>query len=90
MPERFFVKVYAADRRRLAQLQRFDYDLFQPTARVDRDGAAVIDGLLTLAQIENLVKAGYRVLVEAEGSARARGQEVVEFSQWLEERKKAR
>lgn len=90
MPERFFVKVYAADKRRLAQLQRFDYDLFQPTARVDKTGAGVVDGLLTLAQIENLVKSGYRVMVEEEGSARARGRDVVEFAQWLEERRKAK
>lgn len=89
MADRYFVKVFASGRRQLQQLQTFDYDLFQPTARV-REGEAVIEGLLTLEQVERLVKSGYRVLVEEESSRRARARDVVELERWLQERRKAR
>jgi len=89
MAERYFVKVFASDKRELLQLQKFDMDLFQPTARV-RDNDAVIEGLLTLAQAEQLVQSGYRVLVEEASDKRSRARDVVELEQWLQERRKAR
>jgi hypothetical protein len=89
MADRFFVKVFASGKRELLQLQKFDFDLFQPTARV-REGEAVIEGLLTLEEVERLVKSGYRVLVEEESSKRARVSDVVELERWLHQRRKAR
>lgn len=89
MADRYFVKVFAPDKRQLLQLQKFDLDLFQPTARVG-DNEAVIEGLLTLAQVERLVKSGYRVLVEEESSKRSRAGDVLELEQWLQQRRKAR
>jgi len=89
MADRFFVKVFASGKRQLLQLQKFDFDLFQPTARI-REGEAVIEGLLTMEQVERLVKSGYRVLVEEDSSRRSRARDVVELEQWLQERRKAR
>lgn len=89
MPDRFFVKVYAPGKRQLVQLQKFDLDLFQPTVRL-REGEAVIEGLLTMKDVEQLVRSGYRVLVEEESSKRARARDVVQLEQWLHERRKAR
>ena len=89
MADRFFVKVFASSKRELLQLQKFDLDLFQPTARFG-EGAAVIEGLLTMEQVERLVKSGYRVLVEEESSKRARVSDVVEAERWLQQRRKRR
>jgi hypothetical protein len=89
MADRFFVKVFAAGKRQLLELQKFDVDLFQPTARAT-EAEAVIEGLLTMDEVERLVKAGYRVLVEEESSKRARARDVIELGHWLQERRKAR
>ena len=89
MEDRYFVKVFASGSRQLLQLQQFDFDLFQPTARA-REGEAVIEGLLTLKEVERLVKSGYRVLVEEEASKRARARDSVELEQWLQQRRKRR
>lgn len=90
MADRYFVKVFASHKRQLLQLQKFDLDLFQPTARLVRGTEAVIEGLLTMEEVERLVKSGYRVLVEEESSKRARARDVIELEQWLQERRKAR
>lgn len=90
MSDRYFVKVFASNKRQLLQLQKFDMDLFQATARLARDNEAVIEGLVTLAQVERLVKSGYRVLVEEESSKRSRARDVLELEQWLQQRRKAR
>lgn len=89
MTDRFFVKVYASGGSELARLQEFDLDLFHPTARVEAE-TAVIEGLVTLTDVERLVRSGYRVLVEEESSKRARARDVVQLEQWLKERRKAR
>jgi len=89
MTDRFFVKVYAAGKSQLAKLQEFDLDLFHPTARVD-ERAAVIEGLITLQDVERLVRSGYQVLIEEESSKRARARDVIQLEQWLQERRKAR
>jgi hypothetical protein len=86
MANRFFVKVFAPSRRSLGQLQKFDLDLFQPTARVNERQEFTIEGLLTLEQIGQLVESGYRVLVEEEASKRSRAaQETVEFETWIKQ-----
>ena len=85
---RYFVKVIAPDAVSLRRLQKFDFDLFHPTARQTEDKRATIDGLLTMEQIEKLVLAGYQVLVEEESSKRAHGQrEILTFEEWRAERK---
>jgi hypothetical protein len=89
MADRFFVKVFAPTRAGLAQLQKFDLDLFQPTARAD-EREATIEGLLTMHDVEQLVRNGYRVLVEEEASKRARARDTIELGRWLEERRKGR
>lgn len=71
MGRRFFVKVYAPNRQALVGLQGFDLDLFAQTA-TETEGQCAIDGLMTLEEVERLVDAGYRVLVEEEASRRAR------------------
>jgi hypothetical protein len=87
--QRFFVKVYAKDARSLRGLQKHDLDLFQSTAKQTEDNRTVIDGLLTLKEIEKLVLDGYQVLVEEEASRRAHGQrEIMTFEEWLQERGK--
>jgi hypothetical protein len=86
MADRFFVKVLASGKRQLQELQSFDLDLFPPTARAG-EKEATIEGLLTLEQVERLVKSGYRVLVEEEASKRARARDVVELEEWLRQRK---
>jgi len=85
---RFFVKVLAPDTTSLRRLQRFDFDLFQATARQTQDKRATIDGLLTMDEIEKLVLAGYQVLVEEESSKRAHGRnEILTLEQWRAEKK---
>lgn len=82
--ERFFVTVVAAGAQELRDLQRYDFDLFQATARLDAGDQAAIEGLLTLEQVGQLVKDGYRVVVEDEMEKRTIDRhEVVEFEQWL-------
>ena len=89
MADRFFVTVFAPGKNRLAELQQFDFDLFHPTARAT-DLEATIEGLLTMQEVEQLVRRGYRVLVEEESSKRARAHETIEVGRWLEERRKRR
>ena len=85
---RFFVRVFAANPLALRRLQKFDFDLFQPTARQTEDKRASIDGLLTMEEIEKLVLDGYQVLIEEEASRRAHGQkETMTVEEWRAERK---
>jgi hypothetical protein len=85
---RFFVKILAADAVALRRLQKFDFDLFRPTARVTKDKRATIEGLLTMDQIEKLVLDGYQVLVEEEVSKRAHGRrQILTLEEWRAERK---
>jgi len=85
---RFFVRVFAANPLALRRLQKFDFDLFQPTARQTEGKRASIDGLLTMEEIEKLVLDGYQVLIEEEASRRAHGQkETMTVEEWRAERK---
>ena len=85
MPTQFFVTVFADSRRELMNLRAYDLDLFQPTAKALSDQEFAIEGLLTLEEIGRLVEGGYRVLVAAEASRRARAQvEVSQFQDWLQ------
>ncbi|WP_447598391.1 hypothetical protein [Nitrospira sp. Nam80] len=86
--ERYFVAVFARDADAMRSLQQFELDVFPQTAkRSDRDKEFPfsIDGLLTMAEIETVVKAGYRVHVVDAAANRSRGAESpAEFSQWLQ------
>ncbi len=83
MKRRFFVTIRARNRSDLVELQKYEFDLFQATAELDKEQTA-IQGLLTLEQIERLVVDGYKVLVEEESSKRSRAHEVTSLKQWLE------
>ena len=85
MDAKFFVTVIAPNRRALAGLSNYEFDLFQPTAR-EKDKQLSIEGLLTLEEVGRLVEDGYQVLVEEESSKRARARaETTEFRDWLKE-----
>jgi hypothetical protein len=86
MAQRFFVTILAPSKSALIKLQQYDFDLFQPTAKVNERKQFVIEGLLTLDQVGQLVEDGYRVLVEEEASKRSRARrETVEFEEWLKD-----
>ena len=86
MAERFFVTVLAPGPDELRKLQDRDLDLFQATARHIGPRQAAIEGLITLDDIAELVRGGYRVLVEDDEAERAvKPEEVAEFEQWLRE-----
>jgi hypothetical protein len=82
---KFFVTVIAPDRRALAALSSYEFDLFHPTAQEKQEQFS-IEGLLALEQVGRLVEDGYQVLVEEESSKRARARtETAEFRDWLKE-----
>src|SRR5215213_1516501 len=74
MPTRFFITVIAPTKQMLLNLAQFDLDLFQPTAKVSERQKFEIEGLMTLDEVERLVRAGYHVLVREEASQKARAQ----------------
>jgi hypothetical protein len=85
--DRYFVVILARDAAALRALQAFELDVFPQTARGDvgKEFGLTIDGLLTMQEIERLVKEGYRVQIEDAAERRARGAEnVIEFPEWLQ------
>jgi hypothetical protein len=87
--DRYFVVIFARDAAALRALQKFELDVFPQTAKradVDKEYPYSIDGLLSVPEIEKVVKAGYRVLIEDPIERRARGAgNVAEFPQWLQQ-----
>ena len=85
--DRYFVVVLARDAASLRSLQKFELDLFPQTAKQshrEKDFPFSIDGLLSMSDVEKVVKAGYRVLVEEPAEKRARAAvDVGDFPQWL-------
>jgi hypothetical protein len=86
--ESYFVVVFARDTDSLRALQKFELDVFPHTSKrspSDKEYPFAIDGLLSIKEIEEVVKAGYRVYIldPAEKRARAAGN-VMEFPEWLE------
>jgi hypothetical protein len=83
----YFVVIYAEDPASLRSLQKYDLDVFPQTAKKKpgrQQYSYSIDGLLTLAQVEEVVRAGYRVEIQDPAEKRARAaQNVTEFPQWL-------
>jgi hypothetical protein len=64
MEQQFFVTIFAPNTAALADLQRFELDLFGMSGR--EGGEARIGGLLREADIEEVRKAGFRVQVHEE------------------------
>lgn len=83
MARRYFVTVLSGDPLAVRELGTHGMDLFQATSRETPDGGSAIEGLVTTEEIEQLIDAGYRVVVEEEASKRARATQTVEFEQWL-------
>src|SRR5262245_10011963 len=86
--ERYFVEIFARDADAMRSLQKFELDVFPQTAKRSyrvSDFPFSIDGLLTMAEVETVVKAGYRVHVQDTAATRSRAAESpAEFSQWLD------
>lgn len=79
LPKRFFVTIEAPDQQRLRDVFGRDLDLF--AARSDDKGHRV-DGLITLADAEKLVEAGYRVQISESGEVR-RGHRFIGADEWM-------
>ena len=86
--ERYFVVIFARDRDAMRSLQEFDLDVFPQTAKQgdrDADFPISIDGLLSMDEVERVVEAGYRVLIQEAAEKRARvGGKAAEFPEWLQ------
>ena len=87
--DRYFSVILASDADAMRSLQKFELDVFPQTAKrsnLDKDFPFSIDGLLTTAEIEMVVKAGYKVHIHESADQCSRAAESpAEFSQWLEE-----
>lgn len=79
-PDRFFVTIKLSGRQRPRDLADFDLDLHATHA--EPDGAGV-DGLLSLDEVAEVVRAGYPVLVASNAEERAAARNVIEFDDWL-------
>src|SRR6476659_669164 len=85
MATKYFVKIIAPSKLALIGLQKFEFDLFQPTSKM-KDNEFTIEGLLTLEQVGILVENGYKVLVEEASSKRTRSTtETVGFDSWIQD-----
>ena len=82
---RYFIKLTAPDRQRLLSPASSGMDLFSHTLTVGNKGEATIDGLLTIKEIEALVKAGLSVTVLEEDKKRFHSQRFIGFEQWRAE-----
>lgn len=68
MATKYFVEITAQSKQQLINLQKFELDLFQPTAKVKNNNEFTIEGLITLENVEKLVEGGYKVLVKKEAA----------------------
>ncbi|MGE0642252.1 MAG: hypothetical protein AB7P24_01145 [Nitrospira sp.] len=91
MPE-YFVIIYATDPDSLRALQKFELDVFPQTSKRNSSREEYqysIDGLLTIEQVEKIVRSGYRVEILDPAEKRMRAADnITEFPQWLEGMKK--
>lgn len=80
---RFFVTVTASSAAELRRLSGRGLDLFMPTAQ-KKGRRTAIEGLLTLEEVDELVRDGYRVSVDAPMESRARAAtETTTLDAWL-------
>ncbi len=82
---RYFVKLTTPDRRRFLTPAVRDMDLFSHSLKIGKKGESTLDGLLTIEEIETLVKAGISVTVLEEDKKRFHDQRFIEFDQWRAE-----
>jgi hypothetical protein len=83
MAPRYFVDIVVPDREALHRLHGRGLDLFRHTAAAHPGGFAV-HGLLTLAEVGEVVGDGCQVLVREHEGARARAHlETATFHDWL-------
>lgn len=84
----YFVVILAANADSLRALQKFELDVFPQTAKRKSGNADYpfsIEGLLSMAQVEQVVNAGYWVEVQDPAEKRVRGMgNTIEFPEWLE------
>jgi hypothetical protein len=89
MVTKYFVEVIASNKQQLINLQKFELDLFQPTAKSINDNEFKIDGLIMLDDINKLVENGYKVLVKKESMKNTPAiEETISFADWSEMTKK--
>jgi carboxypeptidase T len=86
---KYFVEVIASNKQQLINLQKFELDLFQPTAKSIDDKEFKIDGLISLDDINKLVENGYKVIIKNESKKKTPAvQETTSFQEWSETAKK--
>ena len=89
MVTKYFVEVIASNKQQLINLQKFELDLFQPTAKSINDKEFKIDGLISLDDINKLVENGYKVVIKNESTKKTPAvQETTSFQEWSETAKK--
>src|SRR5215207_4026955 len=89
MVTKYFVEVIASNKQQLINLQKFELDLFQPTAKSIDDKEFKIDGLISLDDINKLVENGYKVVIKNESMKKTPAvQETTSFQEWSETAKK--
>ena len=89
MVTKYFVEVIASNKQQLINLQKFELDLFQPTAKSIDGKEFKIDGLISLDDINKLVENGYKVVIKGESMKKTPAvQETTSFQEWSETAKK--
>jgi hypothetical protein len=89
MVTKYFVEVIASNKQQLINLQKFELDLFQPTAKSIDDKEFKIDGLISLDDINKLVEKGYKVVIKNESTKKTPAvQQTTSFQEWSETAKK--
>ena len=89
MVTKYFVEVIASNKQQLINLQKFELDLFQPTAKSIDAKEFKIDGLISLDDINKLVENGYKVFIKNESMKKTPAvQETTSFQDWSETAKK--
>jgi carboxypeptidase T len=89
MVTKYFVEVIASNKQHLINLQKFELDLFQPTAKSNDDKEFKIDGLISLDDINNLVEKGYKVVIKSESMKKTTAvQQTTSFQEWSKTAKK--
>ena len=91
MVTKYFVEVIASNKQHLINLQKFELDLFQSTAKSIDDKEFKIDGLISLDDINNLVEKGYKVVIKSESMKKTPAvQQTTSFQEWSKTAKKRR
>lgn len=84
---RFFASLEIPDRRAASRIVEFDFDFFdEHLGKGEGDQPARLHALLTLEQIEKLVRAGIPVLVKEDATPQlSQAVPTAEFEEWIED-----